>query len=736
MAKKKEQQKPAKKVFVPPPLIREDPEAAKEDTKTIKEMEKKLFFGRKPGDRIGGGFDVLFQDSDDEAEGSDGAPAKELTMGEGSEEDKGSDESEEEGANEAPDEAGNVAGDVDEEEEEDGDEDGGEEENGKAVEEVKNEEGGDDEDEEEAEATKGDAIEAQEEENIKGDQIADQEEEIEPKELPKPLKEAPQENQTPGMKYVPPHLRKNDNQKILREVRGKLNKLSESNFLSMADEIESLFHKYTHHAVTENLISAIIGNLGDAQLQISSFVLTYAALVTFLHAKIGVEIGGKFLDDVSRKFNTNYVEEVKKDNLSEVTRNYLLFLLQLYNFKVLHCRLVFDLIKVFVESFSSVDIELLLLLVKTCGIQLRSDDPSALKEIISLVFERAGQVGISINTKTKAPIIQGKVEPEKKGFTKRIEFMLEMIVNLKNNKLANDNESTLRMKKLLDVHFDRKKLTVDEINIPWEDLISKERKGRFWLVGSGWAAPTAREQQEKRELLKNLGEFDDEIVKLAKLHRMTTDSRRSIFGVLVTSEDYMDAFEKLLRLNLKSKQDREIVSILLYCSHQEKTYNPYYSHLAEKLGTFNKNYIFTFKIAFWDIIKCLHDPNDSKNSEYTPQKIKNLASLLGDLIGSGLMPLVIFKPLNILDASPKEILFFRLVFDRLFQERSEAELIEIFHGKMEGMNQKTIKEELKEQLVAFLSQYIKNKKAKSEDTSQQIITNAKLAKKIMKQIKL
>lgn len=42
-------------------------------------------------------------------------------------------------------------------------------------------------------------------------------------------------------------------------------------------------------------------------------------------------------------------------------------------------------------------------------------------------------------------------------------------------------------------------------------------------------------------------QFSAKVLELARKQRMNTDVRRNIFCVLMTSEDYLDAFEKLLR---------------------------------------------------------------------------------------------------------------------------------------------------------------------------------------------
>lgn len=74
----------------------------------------------------------------------------------------------------------------------------------------------------------------------------------------------------------------------------------------------------------------------------------------------------------------------------------------------------------------------------------------------------------------------------------------------------------------------------------------------------------------------------DRLLQLASKQRMNTDVRRSIFCIIMSSEDYVDAHEKLLRLKLPGKQDREILRVLVDCCIQEKCFNKYYALLASR----------------------------------------------------------------------------------------------------------------------------------------------------------
>lgn len=120
-----------------------------------------------------------------------------------------------------------------------------------------------------------------------------------------------------------------------------------------------------------------------------------------------------------------------------------------------------------------------------------------------------------------------------------------------------------------------------------------------------------------------ISQFSAKVLELARKQRMNTDVRRNIFCVLMTSEDYLDAFEKLLRfgstfslsfffvcfffahrflrdllfqcfcfprLGLKGQQERDIVHVLLDCCLQEKTFNGFYAVLAEKFCSHDRRF--------------------------------------------------------------------------------------------------------------------------------------------------
>lgn len=64
----------------------------------------------------------------------------------------------------------------------------------------------------------------------------------------------------------------------------------------------------------------------------------------------------------------------------------------------------------------------------------------------------------------------------------------------------------------------------------------------------------------------------------------------------MASDDYVDAFEKILRLGFKGKADREVSRVIVDCCMQEGVYNPFYALLAARLCGHEKGHKFSLQV--------------------------------------------------------------------------------------------------------------------------------------------
>lgn len=120
-------------------------------------------------------------------------------------------------------------------------------------------------------------------------------------------------------------------------------------------------------------------------------------------------------------------------------------------------------------------------------------------------------------------------------------------------------------------------------------LCTADENGKWWIVGSAWSGKELPDNKSKKSE-ENKPAYSQKILDLARAQRMNTDVRKNIFCILMTAEDFLDAFEKLHHLGLKERQEREIVYVIFDCCLQEKAFNPYYAVLLQRFCEFDRKY--------------------------------------------------------------------------------------------------------------------------------------------------
>ncbi|KAI9330182.1 hypothetical protein BDR26DRAFT_1011420 [Obelidium mucronatum] len=520
-------------------------------------------------------------------------------------------------------------------------------------------------------------------------------------------------------KYIPPRLRVQTENKseqymrLKRQIQGLLNRLSDSNIESIITGLEECYRNNSRHDVTEIITDATIGFISNHANLLDSFVMTYAALLSCIFNFIGVEFGAHLTQTAVELFIKSMEETATMKPLHEVeaeaeqekatnhpskrATNLVTLLSHLYNFSIVGAPLIYDIVRFCLNRMFELDVEIILKLLRVCGGQMRSDDPSALKEIVALVHEQSVK----------------KLDPAFN--TPRVKFMIETIMDLKNNKHnksssskkitgatggASGSATGLQQEKLTKFisNLLRRRGVSDRepLRATLDDIRNVRTKGKWWLVGAAWAGhqedgSTVRKSDGTRDgdggLDMNLEDGGDDaaaadLLKLAKAQRMTTDIRRSIFVALMSAEDFVDAHEKLMRLGLKQKQEREIVRVLLHCCTNEKTYNPYYYLVATKFCSSSHGFKITFQYALWDSVREFEagtstdsDQEDEEESDdqqqqqrvgsKTLRRVSHLAKFYSALVAGGFLGLTILKSLDFATMSLYPALWCQLFFSHL-----------------------------------------------------------------------
>uniref|UniRef100_A0AAR2IUL8 Nucleolar MIF4G domain-containing protein 1 n=1 Tax=Pygocentrus nattereri TaxID=42514 RepID=A0AAR2IUL8_PYGNA len=488
-------------------------------------------------------------------------------------------------------------------------------------------------------------------------------------------------------KYVPPHLReaadskrKAELERLKRNLKGLVNRLSEPNMGSICGQIEEMYMSCSRKDMNDTLTELLLAACVTPALMPDRLLMEHILLLSVLHHTVGLEVGAHFLETVVRRFDDSYL---RSSDAGKESENLALMVAHLYNFHVVHALLLFDLLKRLVSSFTARDVELVLLLLKNVGFSLRKDDPLALKDLITEAQRKASTEGQRLSDQT------------------RVRFMLETMMALKNNDMRKipgyDPEPVERLRKLQRTLVHHRASGTDlKLRVSLENLLEAERVGRWWIVGSSWSgAPMIGDQDSKTTPQPAKGErFSSKVLELARKQRMNTDIRRNIFCVIMTSEDYLDAFEKLLRLGLKGQQERDIVHVLLNCCLQEKSFNGFYAVLAEKFCAHDRRFQMTFQFCLWDKFKELASLSSSSFS--------NLVQMVTHLLRKNSLSLSILKAIEFGELDKPKVKFLKQILSKLLQQTEPEDLVQIF-GRISGIPKL---EMLREGLKLFIRHFI------------------------------
>lgn len=438
---------------------------------------------------------------------------------------------------------------------------------------------------------------------------------------------------------------------VERLIRRCLNRLSSENFEPLVKELVSMMEAHSSQVVCQTLTKEMLKAVGDNGRLLTDLTCMYAFVVAGVHTHCGLQVVAVIVEHVVRAHQKAFAENQEREGM-----NYLLLIAHLYNLQILHCTLVYDIVNFMCRNFSTSAISQVHLILKNVGLNLRSDDPRALKDMILLVQESATANGVSEEGRSR--------------------FLLEMVYSLKNNKAIGGGAEIFGGERYTLMHNSLKnlksqagntgKLVEQMLQASLAELLDAKKQGKWWLHSQIKLAKEAHSSAA----IDAATISDSKVLALARKYRMNTDVRKAIFCTIMTSEDYMDAFESLSKLGLKGKQTHEMPRVIMACLAQERVYNPYYACLAQKLCKESRSSTFTFQLCLWDAVKVLQ--------ETAVKAVSHMARFYCHLIGQGSVPISCLKVISWEAMSPKENLFGALCVGTLLVTFSEQQVVKIF----------------------------------------------------------
>jgi nucleolar MIF4G domain-containing protein 1 len=175
-------------------------------------------------------------------------------------------------------------------------------------------------------------------------------------------------------KYIPPSLRKpadTESEQLVRlrrQIQGRINRLSEANLISILGDVETVYRTHPRGDVTHILTDILLNTLCDPSVLMDTYHILHGGFLAGLYKIMGVDVGANVVQRIVEEFMKHHDRVngiVEPSTSGKECTNLISFLSELYNFQVVSCVLIFDLIRMFLDELTELHTELLLKVVRS-----------------------------------------------------------------------------------------------------------------------------------------------------------------------------------------------------------------------------------------------------------------------------------------------------------------------------------------------------------------------------------
>ena len=352
-------------------------------------------------------------------------------------------------------------------------------------------------------------------------------------------------------------------------------------------------------------------------------------LISYLDSTISHNIGATIVHQLVVQF-----EKLYRDGSGDEDKrldNIVFCLVNLYTTGLISANIIFELTKRICspEDFRSKSVEILLIVLKNVGFQLRKENPGLMRQLIVMSHEQCKALKSSSRVDT------------------RIEFIMEALDAIKNNNMSKIgnygcdlDEGTIEstLKSLV------KRTRVPESlgDATYGDILNS---GNWYLLDTRLDEINEITTDGRRcgDLSGKVSEKQENKTeaKICKALGLNRPAERTIFSALVKVSDFVEATNIVIGFGLNHCSDAMIV--VMQVAIHEKKYNPFYYNVINNLCKFNRRYKLAAKFAMQDKIRAL--------GSMSSQRVAILSRLCLELIQSDALPVTVLKSIEWADLS-------------------------------------------------------------------------------------
>ncbi|CAI5737206.1 unnamed protein product [Peronospora destructor] len=407
---------------------------------------------------------------------------------------------------------------------------------------------------------------------------------------------------------------------LRKSLNGLINKVNVTNLSHILPE---LFH--------ENLVRArglLVRAIMKAQLASPGFTHIYAALVAVLNTKMP-ENGELLVKRVVFRFRRAFKRGDKVVAIALVR-----FIAHLVNQQVVHELLALEVLTLLLANPTDDSVEVAMNFTKECGQILAELCPEGLRAI----FERFRGI-----------LHEGEID-------KRVQYTIEGLFAIRKGNFA-DYPAVHEQLDLVESGDQITHETTLEEQIDCEDKLDVfrfdpdyEKNDQMWtaikkeILGesdsdSGSGSDDDGEEDDDENEIEQPVSTDDNMAIQDYTEQDLVNLRRTIYLTIMSSISHEECAHKMMKLNIRPGQEKEICSMLIECCSQERTYLRYYGLLSERFCLIKRKYQDAFDECFAEQYSLIH--------RFETNKLRNVAKLFAHLLFTDALPWTVFEYINL-----------------------------------------------------------------------------------------
>ncbi|KAL3147436.1 hypothetical protein ABBQ38_014499 [Trebouxia sp. C0009 RCD-2024] len=182
------------------------------------------------------------------------------------------------------------------------------------------------------------------------------------------------------------------------------------------------------------------------------------------------------------------------------------------------------------------------------------------------------------------------------------------------------------------------------------------------ILGTGESDDEEGDGEEGDEDESGSEEEEQEQQKMQIQDQTQTDLinlRRTIYLTIMSSAQFEEAGHKLMKIQLAQGQEIEVVTMLIECCSQEKTYISYYGHLSQRFCNINRTYQELFEQCFSKQYSLIH--------RLETNKLRNVARLFAHLLTTDAVSWSVLSCIRLTeeDTTSSSRIFIKILFQDL-----------------------------------------------------------------------